>query len=238
MATAGFQTALVHAENSFAPRATSVLAAARASTELAAMAEISAPAIDVLFRHHLAAAAHWSDLTPTSDPETAPLAVGFADLVGFTSLSRVTDVHDLARAVTAFDALTSEIVGDCGGRVVKLIGDEVMFAAPGPRGACAIALALADALRDHPVLPRSRAAVAAGTVLVRDGDCFGPVVNLASRLVHLAAPGDVIVPAGTVAAGDGVVLEPLGTRNVRGFGEPVAIERVCRDREVGDALGR
>jgi class 3 adenylate cyclase len=228
MAAAGFQTALAHAEDGFAPRAASLLASARASTELGLMAEMSGPALDVLFRHHIAAAAQWFDLAPSPDPETAPLAVGFADLVGFTTLSHTREVHELARAVGEFDALTTEIATDGGGRVVKLIGDEVMFVTPDARQAVAIALALADALAHHPVLPTLRAAVASGTVLVRDGDCFGPVVNLAARLVHMAEPGHVIVPEGTVLPDDGFAVDPLGIRQVRGFDEPVAVARVER----------
>jgi adenylate cyclase len=228
MAAAAFHTALAYAEDAFAPRAPSVLAAARASTEMGLMAEMSGTALDSLFRHHIAAAAQWFDRVPSPDPETAPLAIGFADLVGFTPLSQTRDVHELARAVGEFDALTSEIAGDGGGRVVKLIGDEVMFAAADPRQAVAIALDLADALAHHPILPTMRAAVTFGTVLVRDGDCFGPVVNLAARLVHLAEPGHVVVPVGTVITDDAFTVEALGQCEVRGFDEPVAIARVDR----------
>ncbi|HEY7133800.1 MAG TPA: adenylate/guanylate cyclase domain-containing protein [Acidimicrobiia bacterium] len=228
MAAAAFHTALAYAQDAFAPRAPSVLAAARASTEMGLMAEMSGTALDSLFRHHIAATAQWFDRVPSPDPETAPLAIGFADLVGFTSLSQRRDVHELARTVGEFDALTSEIASDGGGRVVKLIGDEVMFATADPRQAVAIALELADALADHPILPTMRAAVACGTVLVRDGDCFGPVVNLAARLVHLAEPGHVVVPVGTVVSDDAFLVEPTGTCDVRGFDEPVAVARVDR----------
>ncbi len=64
-------------------------------------------------------------------------AVGFADLVGFTALSQQLDDHELAMIVDRFEATAYDIVGALGGRVIKMIGDEVMFAvddvANGPR---------------------------------------------------------------------------------------------------------
>jgi len=71
-------------------------------------------------------------------------------------------------------------VTDHGARVIELIGDEVMYSTPDPIAACKIAVALKARLRAHAVLPHARGGVAAGAVMVRDGDCFGPVVNLAT----------------------------------------------------------
>jgi class 3 adenylate cyclase len=42
--------------------------------------------------------------------------------------------------------------------------------------------------------------VAGGEVLLRDGDVFGPVVNLAARAVEVALAGQVVAPM-AVAAG-------------------------------------
>lgn len=159
-----------------------------------------------------------------------PLArgVGFADLVSYTSLSRQMNERTLAHLVQRFENRCSEVIAVGGGRLIKTIGDEVMFLAETPEGGARISLALARAIRDEPDLPQARVAFVWGRVLPRLGDIYGPTVNLASRLVALTDPGSVLVDASTAAvlAGDErFVLIPQPTCNVRGFGDvqPVAL---------------
>jgi adenylate cyclase len=80
-----------------------------------------------------------------------------------------------------------------GGRVVKMIGDEVMFLVEDPRMAAEIALGLADASRDAAGLGDVRVGLAYGPVLEREGDAYGATVNLASRATSIAYPGTVVV---------------------------------------------
>ena len=86
------------------------------------------------------------------------------------------------------------------------------------------------ALDSHRVLPPARGAVTDGLVTLRDGDYFGPVVNLAARLVHLADPGQVVAPAdvATVLDPSSYVCRPAGTHAVRGFTDPVEVRSVAR----------
>jgi adenylate cyclase len=121
------------------------------------------------------------------------LAVGFADLVGFTVLSQQLSEGALADVVDRFEELAYETIGQGGGRVVKMIGDEVMFAVDDASSAASIALALSAAYADDEMLSDVRVGLAAGPVLLREGDCFGPTVNLASRIVNIAAAGSVVV---------------------------------------------
>ena len=73
----------------------------------------------------------------------------------------------------------------------------------------------------------ARAGVTAGTALALDGDYFGPIVNLAARLVALAEPGSVLVSQPVVDRLDGVRrTESLGLQTIRGFTEPVAVSRL------------
>ena len=74
-----------------------------------------------------------------------------------------------------------------------MIGDEVMFVTESALDAARIGLALAEAYADDELLSDVRVALAVGPVLVQDGDFYGPVVNLASRIVNMAAPGTVLV---------------------------------------------
>ncbi len=159
-----------------------------------------------------------------------PLArgVGFADLVSYTSLSRQMNERTLANLVQRFEKRCAEIISMGGGRVIKTIGDEVMFLSETPQGGAQISLALARLIKDDPLLPQARVAFVWGRVLPRLGDLYGPTVNLASRLVALTDPGGVVVDASTASVlkdDDRFVLTPQPSRNVRGFGDvqPVSI---------------
>jgi adenylate cyclase len=149
------------------------------------------------------------------------LTVGFADLVGFTALSRALDSSELAGMVDRFEALGYEHVPLHGGRIIKMIGDEIMFAADDVAGAAAIALALVEAHAADPDLPDIRVGLASGPTLEWDGDIFGATVNLASRLVNVARPGTVLVSesvALALEAASDVALRPLRPVRLQGIG--------------------
>jgi hypothetical protein len=101
--------------------------------------------------------------------------------------------EELAAVVARFEELAHDTVVALGGRVVKMIGDEVMFAVRSATSAAEIGLSLAEAYADDELLSDVRVALAAGPALLQDGDFYGPVVNLASRLVGVAHPGTVLV---------------------------------------------
>nr|WP_051130737.1 adenylate/guanylate cyclase domain-containing protein [Nesterenkonia alba] len=160
------------------------------------------------------------------DDDDSPLplarAVGFADLVSYTSLSRQMSERTLAQMVQRFESKCAEIISIGGGRLVKTVGDEVLFNAETPEAGAEIALALSEAIAADDVLPQARVSVVWGRVLSRMGDIYGPVVNLAARLTALADPGTVLVDAATAEALEGrddYLLVPQPPRVVRGFGE-------------------
>ena len=162
----------------------------------------------------------------TGSENDAPLplarAVGFADMVSYTTLSRTMDERALARMVQRFESRCAEIISAGGGWLVKTIGDEVLFNTETPESGATIALALAEELAADGQLPQARVSLAWGRVLSRLGDVYGPTVNLAARLTSLADPGTVLVDAMTAAAlshDERFVLVPQPPRIVRGFGE-------------------
>nr|WP_313817904.1 adenylate/guanylate cyclase domain-containing protein [Citricoccus sp.] len=170
----------------------------------------------------LAASAVGRDGSEDDAPLPLARAVGFADMVSYTSLSRQMNERTLAQMVQRFENKCAEIISIGGGRLVKTVGDEVLFNAETPEAGAQIGLALAQAMADDPVLPSSRVSVVWGRVLSRLGDIYGPTVNLASRLTALADPGTVLVDAMTamaLEADDRFVLVPQPPRMVRGFGE-------------------
>jgi adenylate cyclase len=187
--------------------------------------------LDYAFRLQLRASAR-RKLT-ASDPEAAgaeDLAVGFVDLVGYTALSQELDAEELAALVTRFEDLAYDTVAELDGRVVKTIGDEVMFVAVDAANAARIALRLTERSAVDELLPEARAGLAAGSVLAQEGDYYGPVVNMASRLVELARPGTVLA---STEVRDGLADHPefvwhrLRSRRIRDIGrvEVWALER-------------
>ena len=106
-----------------------------------------ADSLDTLHRHHLLAIGRrYSDVgAPTSALNVVQLAVGFADLAGFTGLSSQLDVSDLALMIARFEATTGDVVTGAGASVVKRIGDAVMFVTNAPGVGCALSLELIEA---------------------------------------------------------------------------------------------
>jgi adenylate cyclase len=145
-------------------------------------------------------------------------AVGFADLVGYTSLSQSLSGAELTRLVVAFEETTFDLVAEMKGRVVKTIGDEVMFAFEDAIDGADFALRLARLAGVR--FPAVRVGLCWGPVLNRQGDCFGPTVNLASRFVGLAGGGEVLVDSALANAlpRSRFAIEPLGVRDIKGFG--------------------
>lgn len=185
-------------------------------------------AMDVLLRRHLIASRRSLRALQESGIagyEVQYLAVGFVDIVGSTTLTRDLSTGDLGRVLSAFETAAADIVTEGKGRVVKLIGDEVMFVAADVAHACAIALQLTETFATHPLVPQVRAGIAAGNVLSRDGDYFGPVVNLAARTVKASDPGAVVVPADLRVAAEeaGYLTSSLGAKGFEGISEPVEL---------------
>jgi len=166
-----------------------------APEDLVARIESLTPALErflayVWRRHLLAALRRWS---ARPSPTDHVVTVGFADLVGFTAMSDALAPRELAAMVDRFESLAYEHIPERGGRVVKMIGDEVMFAVDDGSFAADIAIALVEACRRDAEVPDVRVGLARGPTLAWEGDLYGPTVNLASRLVNFARPATVLV---------------------------------------------
>lgn len=149
--------------------------------------------IGYVYRRQLRAAL-WRKLAdPEHIGEPAILTVGFVDLVRFTALTEDIAEDELAEMIERFETVVHDRVHAGGGRIIKMIGDEVMYVADSSETGTDIALDLVEIFRDEPSVPPARAGLACGTVLAHGGDCFGPVVNLASRIVDIARPSTVVV---------------------------------------------
>ncbi len=161
-----------------------------AGTMLPTMTQV----IEHVWRRHLQIAARRRIARELDEPSGRDFkAVGFADLVGFTTLSQQVDEHTLASIVGRFEEIAYDTVTSFEGRVVKMIGDEVMYAVDDPTEAVLIGLALAEEYAAEEALSDVRVGIACGPVVEREADLYGPVVNVASRIVNIAFPGSVLV---------------------------------------------
>ena len=132
----------------------------------------------------------------TTDVATAGVAttvVGFADMSGFTTRTRKATEGELRELLEAFESAATEVVGANNGRIVKTIGDEVLFVADTPTDGAEIALGLEAASAADERLPPLRVGLAAGPIVSRLGDVYGTTVNIASRLTSICRPGWVLV---------------------------------------------
>jgi adenylate cyclase len=188
-------------------------------------ADATLPALDKIFlymyRRHLAAATEQQLLIMAAEEGTLKMSVGFADLSRYTSVSRELDADALAALIEGFNAAAADAIVESGGRLVKTIGDEVMFAALDAPQAASIALKLLDVVSPAEGYPALRVGVATGGVIAREGDLFGTTVNLANRLVVVARPGTILVDEVTRDAlrGDARFdVKPVAQRHLRGLG--------------------
>jgi adenylate cyclase len=209
-----------------------VLAETEAPVDLAAVGEGMAqvmPGLESLlvhaWRRHLAAAIGRGLTFVADDSETASeptlATVGFADIAGFTRLTRVMADDDIAQMVQAFESGAADIVAGQGGRLVKTLGDEVMFVCEGADDAVAVAAQMHGLTSPGEEVLSLRIGMATGHLISRMGDYYGGTVNLASRLTAIARPGSTLVDAATEGALSdpaAYVLRHLAPRPVRGLG--------------------
>ena len=173
---------------------------------------------DYVWRRHLAANADRL-LAAVGPGDRRELAVGFADLVGYTSRSRGMGGRELGAMIEDFESTAAEVIARHSGRVVKTVGDGVLFTAATGAAAAEIGLELPEvwAAEDRPPL---RTGAAYGRVLTRLGDVYSPVVNLASRLTSLAHPSTLLVDrelAHELRGNPAYRVRPLKRVSVRGY---------------------
>jgi adenylate cyclase len=125
-------------------------------------------------------------------PGEVELCVGFADLVGFTAASEQMLPMELGEMAGGLVRHAEATLPGRGVRIVKTIGDAVMFTGADPASTAAAALDLVERAGRDDALPPLRAGLTHGPVLKRFGDCFGRTVNVASRLCGVAPPGVVL----------------------------------------------
>jgi predicted ATPase/class 3 adenylate cyclase len=152
----------------------------------------------------------------------------FTDIEGST---RLWDEHpaEMTVALSRHDQIMREVLEAHGGYVFATGGDG--FAVAFGRAGDAVVAAgdaqrrlLAEPWPDEAVV-RVRMGLHSGEVTERDGDFFGPAVNVAARIAARSRGGHIL--ASTLTAGlcriSGVEWVPVGRHRLRGVAEPVEL---------------
>jgi class 3 adenylate cyclase len=197
------------------------LATAQAYRSVAEFIPRMGALIDIVHRHHLTSARTHFEGVLRDTSAAAVCGVGFADLSGFTVLTQALTPAQLSQLLNEFAGTVSDVVHADGGRVVKFIGDEVMWVSATPERLVRVATDLVGHPKAREEGLRVRAGLAYSTVLAINGDYFGNPVNVAARLVAAAAPGQILA---TSELRDKLPDWPATTHGpltLKGFDDPV-----------------
>jgi adenylate cyclase len=206
----------------------------RAATALRMVETLNRPFEDLMvyvWRRHLAAAVGRVEALGATDDDlhTSQVTVGFADIVSFTALTNQLDHDRIGDLVEIFESRCADVVAGRRGRVIKSIGDAVLFVNEDPIRAYDTAEGIIAVVGRDPRMPDVRVGLSTGAVVMRLGDVFGRPVNMAARLTAVARRNRIIVDQATadLLPHDQFETRPLPARPVRGFGlvEPVAVRR-------------
>jgi class 3 adenylate cyclase len=178
--------------------------------------------IDIVHRHHLISARTHFEGVLRDTSSSVVCGVGFADLSGFTALTQALTPAELSHMLNEFAGTVSDVVHADGGRIVKFIGDEVMWVSSAPDRLVQAAVDLVE----HPSAREEglqvRAGLAWGTVVAINGDYFGNPVNLAARLVAAAAPEQILATTELHLLLPDRPAVARGPLTLKGFDTPVA----------------
>lgn len=181
------------------------------------------------WRRHLGAALARLEASQAGDVGTTQVSVGFADIVSFTALSNTLTETKIGDLVELFESRCADVVAVQHGRIIKSLGDSVLFVNDDPIRAYDTAEGIINVIGRDPRMPDVRLGLATGSVVMRLGDVFGPPVNMAARLTAVARRNRIIIDEATAAVlpEDQFETRRLPARPVRGFGivEPVAVRR-------------
>lgn len=171
----------------------------------------------------------------------------FTDIVGFTALTATRGDDEAAEVALDFYGRVRPLLGFHRAQEVKTLGDALMVRAEDPALAISLGVGIVDTVGARPGDPLVRVGMHTGPAVERDGDWYGSAVNLAARLCHIAAGGEVLVSHTTsIAAGRlrSVELDVPRLYDLRNIADPVqaqaARRRPCaaeRARSIGATLG-
>lgn len=183
--------------------------------------------IDAMHRQHLASARTYFDRIARDESSTVVCGIGFADLSDFTTLTRLSTPDELSKLLNEFSGIAADVVHANGGRMVKFIGDAVMWVSATPQALADVALSLVHHPHAEHAGVQVRAGLSFGSVLAIGGDYFGNPVNLAARLVAAARPGQILVAAPWYDMPKDWPMAVQDPLTLKGFDEAITAYQLC-----------
>jgi class 3 adenylate cyclase/tetratricopeptide (TPR) repeat protein len=178
-------------------------------------------------------------LGPQAQGERKVVTVLFADIVGSTELIGDGDPEQALDRLPPALARMGNAVNQFGGTIMRSMGDGLMvlFGVPHAQEdhalrACQAALAMVrSSLENNIVL---RVGIHSGEIVAglsdkftREQSVYGAAVHLASRLEHMARPGDICITETTFKlVQSSCDARALGHQDVKGFPRPIAVYRL------------
>lgn len=181
---------------------------------------------------------------PVRPTERRLAAILFMDMAEYSRMVALDEEGALKRWSDLRSTVIYDIVRDHGGRVVKVIGDELMQEFPSAVKAIACSVSLQQAIdrhnADQPPADRMRFRIGVhiGDVVAEGLDILGDDVNIAARLRALADPGGVVISAATYDQVRGRLdldFEDVGAVTLKNIPAPVRAYR-WKPREVHGAV--
>jgi class 3 adenylate cyclase len=187
-----------------------------------------------LYRHFTTRAvmaharAHLEPREPDAPPGSVRTTILFVDLALFSSLADTAGDEEAMRVIDRFDQCIREYSLRHNGRLVKQIGDEFMLVFRDAAESVRFAIGVHETMARLERFVALRTGIHSGSVLYRIGDYYGTAVNIAARIASMAMPNAVLVtePVAKAAVNDGIEVEEIGVRSLRGMEEPLALYRV------------
>jgi class 3 adenylate cyclase len=181
-----------------------------------------------LARH---ARAHLDPREEGAPPGSMRATILFVDLALFSSLADVHGDEEAMRVIDRFDQCVRESSLKHDGHLVKQIGDEFMLVFGDAARAVRFAMDVHETMSRIERFVALRTGIHSGSVLYRIGDYYGQAVNVAARIASMAMPNAILVtePVAKAASNDGIGVEEIGVRSLRGMDEPLPLYRVVAD---------
>jgi adenylate cyclase len=131
-------------------------------------------------------------------------AVMFADIVGSTHMYESLGDTLAKKLITEMETAISQVIKDCGGFVVEIIGDEVMSRFNDPSTAVQAACRIqerAELYAEQSGMPMAtRIGLHYGPAILEEGRMYGDTINIAARVADIAKARQIITTEQVILA--------------------------------------
>jgi adenylate cyclase len=175
------------------------------------------------------------ELHSTRAVERARRAVLVIDIVESVRLIEEAEASIVSRWLQLVEHVKTQLLPQCNGRLVKILGDGMLLDFEDVRSAVSAAFAIQHANnRENVGLPAEqqiflRMGLEISDVIVEHDDIYGRGVNLAARLMTLAGPGEIVISTRARDQLTAVLdadIEDLGDCFLKHLSQPVRAYRI------------